>query len=93
MNKRSIPALIALNVVLLLALALVSLAPAPANAQGFASARYLMVSGPTTGGSQQDIIYIIELNSTKVVAAVYNGSDDSWSLIDGTTMLGNLRGN
>jgi len=93
MNKRSIPALIALNVVLLLALAMVSLAPAPANAQGFAAAKYLMVSGPTTGRGQQDVIYIIEMNTTRVVAGFYNASNDSWQVIGGTTMLGALRGN
>lgn len=92
MGKRSLPALIALNVVLLLALALVTLAPTPAKGQGFAAARYLMVSGPTTGRNQQDVIYIIEMNTTRVIAAFYNASDDSWQLIDGTTMLGALRG-
>lgn len=93
MGKRSLPALIALNIVLLAALALVAMAPSPARAQGFAAARYLMVSGPTTGRNQQDVIYIIEMNTTRVIAAFYNASDDSWEPIDGTIMLNALRGN
>ncbi len=91
MTKRSLPALIAMNVVLLLALVLISLAPAPAIGQGFASARYVMVAGPTTGRTKQDVIYIIEMNTTRVVAAFYNASDNTWQVIDGTSMLGAIR--
>lgn len=91
MGKRSLPAIIALNVVLLLALVLVSLSPTPATAQGFRSANYMMLSGPTTGINSQDVIYIVELNTTRVVAATYNASDDSWKIIDGTNMINALR--
>ncbi|MFG0251219.1 MAG: hypothetical protein ACF8OB_20225 [Phycisphaeraceae bacterium JB051] len=93
MGKRSLPALIALNVVLLLALVLTTLAPQPAQAQGFAAARFLMVSGPTQGRNQQDVIYIIEMNSARIVAAFYNSGTDNWEPIDGASMLGALRGN
>ena len=93
MSKRSLPALIAPNVVLLLALALVSLSPSPAQAQGFAAARFLMVSGPTTGRSQQDVIYVIEMNSARVLAAFYNSGTDTWEVIGGANMLNQFRGN
>ena len=87
MSKRSLPALIALNVVLLLALALISLSPAPAQAQGFAAARFLMVSGPTNGRRQQDVVYIMELNSARVIAGFYNSSNDTWEIIGGANMI------
>lgn len=92
MGKRSLPALIALNVVLLLALALATLAPSPAQAQGFAAARFLMVSGPTNARSQQDVVYIIELNSARVLAGFYNSANDTWEPIGGASMLDAIRG-
>lgn len=93
MGKRSLPALIALNIVLLLALALASLAPSPAQAQGFAAARFLMVSGPTNGRSQQDVVYVIEMNSARVIAGFYNSANDTWDVVGGASMLNELRGN
>ncbi len=91
--KRSKPlqALLALNLVLLAAVALVMLTPSPAPAQ-FAGVQYIMVAGQSTGRTQQDSIYVIELNSARCISLFYNGSSDNVEIMGGTDMVRDIQG-
>ena len=80
--KRALSALIALNVVLLLALAVVNLLPTEAQAQGLApGGDYIMIAGQVKGRNQQDAVYIVELRSAQVAAVMYNSNSDQLEVI------------
>jgi len=92
MNRRSIAALIAVNVVLLIAVLVVTTAPQPAQGQiGLTGAEYIMVSGPVTGRNQQDAVYLIELRTARMVGFFFNGSDRSLQMIDAVDMTPDFR--
>ena len=77
MNKRSLGSLIALNAALLVALVVTTLTPAPARAQiGFNQAQYMMVSGRITTRRQQAAVYIVEVNSAKMISLLYNSANN-----------------
>lgn len=84
MNKRSLGALIALNLVLLVALAVVMPAK-PAYGQ-LRQAEYLMISGAVTGRAQQNAVFIIELSSARMVALLFDSGNDKVDLLDGHDM-------
>lgn len=70
MNQRSIGALIAINVSLLLALVLVIL-PAPATAQG-SRGDYVILAGNASGvGGDKQAVYIIETRTSRMVALTF----------------------
>ena len=80
MNKRSLGALIALNVALVVALVATILSPQPAQAQGLGGANFIMVSGEASlvnGG--QEVVYVIETNSGRILPIIYNGSTNQWT--------------
>ncbi len=79
MNKQSLGALIALNVVLVVALALVGLSPQPAAAQAFVRPQYAMISGAVPGRVEA-AIYIVELNSARVAAVIFRSSDNTFEV-------------
>lgn len=81
MNRRTLRALLTLNVVLLVALVLVGLTPAPAQGQ-FGRSEYIMVSGLVVGRKQQAAVYIIDLANAQIAAVMYNSSNDSFETID-----------
>lgn len=81
MNRKTLGALIALNVVLLAGLAAVVLSPKQAQAQGFGRANYLMIAGDITGREQQAAIYVIETNSGRMISLIFNGSNNTWEVI------------
>ena len=89
MNKQSLGALIALNVVLLAALIVVNLAPQRATAQGFGRAQYIMVAGDVVGRSEQ-VVYVIEVNSGRVAALLFNGSNNTREILDGRNISNDL---
>ena len=91
MNKRSLTALIALNVVLVAALAVVNLAPQPASAQSFVRAQYMMVAGDAVGRPEQ-VIYIIEVTTGRVAAIIFNGSNNTFDILDGRNLTSDLQG-
>ena len=82
MNRRTLRALLALNVVLLVALVLVGLTPSEAQAQRGARAEYIMVSGRVTGRDQQSAVYILDLANARIAAVMYNSSNDKFEEID-----------
>ena len=76
MNRRSLGALVALNVLLLAALAVTSLAPAPVSGQiRTAKGDYRMVAGTWTGGgANRLIVYILDGTSSKVLPVTYDSA-------------------
>ncbi|MEX0775738.1 MAG: hypothetical protein WD042_08510 [Phycisphaeraceae bacterium] len=84
MNKQSLGALIALNVVLLLALLVVTFTGAqPAQAQlGGGPGPFLMIAGEVTGRQNQAVVYITDLKSARVVAMIFNSSNNELTTLD-----------
>lgn len=89
MNKQSLGALLALNGVLLAALAVIGLTPQPAPAQQFVRSQYIMVAGDVVGRAEQ-AIYVIELNTGRVAALIFNGSNKTLEPVDGRSILNDL---
>ncbi len=85
MNRKALGALITLNVVLLLALGLSGFAPS-ASAQAFGGPQYRMIAGKTAGRTGQSIIYITDLASTKMVAVIFNSSNNTLTPLDGRVL-------
>jgi hypothetical protein len=92
MNKRSLGALVALNVVLVVALALVTLLPQPAAAQAFGRSQYIMVAGNVVGRDQESMIYIIDVSTGRVAAIIFRGADNTFEPIAGRNILDDLGG-
>ena len=76
MNRRSLGTLIAVNFVLLIALAVVTLPPAPAEAQLRGKGEYAMVSGNVRGRSNQDAVYVVDTRRGRVASFVYEVVND-----------------
>lgn len=84
MNRNSLGALVALNVVLLMALIIVSLTPATTHAQlGGAGGQYVMLAGEVTGQKNMNAIYITELSSAKMIVVMFNGGNEKLDVIAG----------
>ncbi len=83
MDRRSLGALIALNVVVLLAVLAVTVMPQPAAAQLKGRARYAMVSGKSIGRSSQDVVYVMNLTKGQVVAFLYESEKKRVTLVGG----------
>jgi hypothetical protein len=84
MNKRSLGALIALNIALLAALVVVSLSNRT-YAQGGVNpnpGEYQMIAGNVTGRNNVNLIYIFEAHSTAMVTFFYNSADDRDDRVD-----------
>jgi hypothetical protein len=90
MNRQTLAALVVLNVVLLVALVVMSIAPPPVQAQGFARAQYVMVAGRVTGREQQDAVFVIELNTGRLAALFFNASNNNLEILGGREMLTDL---
>ena len=76
MNRRSLGALITLNIVLLAALVLVSLTPQTATAQLRRPGEYLMIPGESRGRPQENMIYLLEIGTARMVAITFNSSNN-----------------
>ena len=94
MNKRTLGALIALNLVLLVALAVVNFTSQPVHGQGFAGGGgdYVMLAGSVTWRSDQQMVYIIELRSAKMVAVMFNSNTNELELIDWRDVTADAQG-
>ena len=90
MNKRSLGGLIALNVVLLVALVLVSITPEPAYAQ-LARPEYVMVNGAIRGRGQSTGVYIIELSTSRMVCLFYSSADNRIDIAAGRDMTRDMQ--
>jgi hypothetical protein len=77
MNGRSLGALVALNGLLLAALAVSSMYPATARGQvRWARGSYRMVAGNWTGGQGiRPVVYVVDNYSSKVWGFVYSSAD------------------
>jgi hypothetical protein len=86
-NVRSLGALITLNVVLLVALVLVALTDTPpVRAQGLGRGltQYTMISGRSrTGREDVAVVYIIELNTSRVAALMFDSRTNQMEIVAG----------
>jgi hypothetical protein len=79
MTQRSLAALILVNAVLLAALTLTVMSPAPAQAQfGRGGNAYMMISGSVTGRENVDAIYIIDRDTSRMMAAVFDSRNEEF---------------
>ncbi len=93
MSKRSLPALIVLNVALLVLLGISLLLPSNVEAQlGGGGNDYLMISGAVRGRTNQDVVYIVETNSARMVAVTYRSANDEFEIVDATSIADDMRG-
>ncbi len=82
MTRRSLVALATINVVLLAALAVVSFAPTPANAQlGQPANQYMMIAGDATARSGQQAIWILDLTQQRLAAAFFNSANNNFEVM------------
>ncbi|MEL7087268.1 MAG: hypothetical protein AAGL98_02310 [Planctomycetota bacterium] len=86
MTRRSLTVLIVLNVILLGGLSLTVMNPTPAEAQFGGGRQFTMIAGQTTGRSSQAVIYIVDLNSSKVAPIFYNGNNKKFEFFGGRTI-------
>ena len=90
MNKRSLGALIALNVALLAAVLAVTVMPQPAAAQLKGRDRYAMVSGKSIGRSSQDVVYVMNLTNGQVIAFLYESVNKRVTVVGGMDFSADL---
>ena len=81
MNKRSLGALIALNLSLLAGLAVTGLAPQPAEAQVLGSKHYVMVAGDLVGRNDQSVVYVIEIETSRMIAVLVDTRTNELQLL------------
>ena len=76
MTQRSLAALIMINAVLLAAVVVAVFAPRT-QAQFAGGGQYLMISGATTGRTQQSAVYIINITSGEVLPLMFNSANQN----------------
>ena len=84
MTHRSLALLIAVNAILLAALALTTFSPAPATAQFGGGRSYTLIAGDVVGRSNQAAVYIIDLSTSAVAPVFFNGSSKKFEYFGGT---------
>ncbi|MAE64814.1 MAG: hypothetical protein CMJ18_11150 [Phycisphaeraceae bacterium] len=92
MNKRSLGALIALNIVLLAGLLIVTLTPQTAQAQRRGRSHYTMISGRTNQKSSYDIVYLINVDTAQLAALMYEEPNDRFVRVGRYDFSGDLQG-
>ena len=91
MNKRSLGALVALNVALLVALLAVTFGSRAVNAEvRRPPGAYLMVSGQAQGRTDENVVYIIETYSSKLVAIFFDSGTAKFTFVDGRVISNDL---
>jgi hypothetical protein len=91
MNRKSLPALVALNVVLLIAVVLITLTPQPVQAQ-FGRSSFLMISGEVVGQRQRNVVYIIDTSTAKMITVMFNSANDKLEIIAGRDLAQDFKG-
>ncbi len=86
MTQRSLTMLIVLNAVLLAALSVSVFSPPAAEAQIGGGANFTMIAGSVTGRSDQDAVYVIDLNTSRMAALIFNSNNNEWVVLDGVTV-------
>lgn len=82
MNRKSVSALVVLNAVLLVALFVIGLSPAPATAQGLGGGpEFLMIAGKSQIRDNVSTIYLMELRSAQMLAVQFDTRNDSLEVV------------
>jgi hypothetical protein len=94
MKKRSIAALLTLNALLLVAIIAVALRPTPTQAQrmGARAGNYLMVAGENRGTSQFDVVYILDVDTGRLLNLYYDSSAERLVVLGGREIGRDIRG-
>lgn len=82
MSRRSLSMLVVLNAVLLAALSVTVFSP-PASAQLGGGNNFTMIAGEVSGRNSQDAVYIIDLNSSRMAAIMFNSANGQIDVLDG----------
>lgn len=91
MHRKNITGLIVLNAVLLLVLGVFCLTPQPASAQlsALRGGNYMMVAGRVPGQTTSSV-YIVDLNSGKMIAVQYDDNRKAINVQGGRDITGDL---
>jgi hypothetical protein len=82
MNRKSLSALVVLNVVLLVALFVIGLTPEPAPAQGLGGGHeFLMIAGKSQIRDNVSSVYLIELQTAQMLALQFDSRNDSLDVV------------
>ncbi len=94
-TKKSLTALIVLNVALILGIAIVTLSPnpQPALAQLGGGSTYTMLAGEATGVTQEQVVYIVDTRSYRVAAITFNSGTTQFRDIAGRELLADFNPN
>jgi hypothetical protein len=91
MRTPAVATLLLLNIALLAGIAVTAFSPAPAAAQlGGAARNYTMISGSVLGRKSQDVIYIVDLNTSAIVPLFYNGASRKFEIFEGSVVSSDL---
>jgi len=90
-NRRSLAALVLINAVLLSALAVTTLTP-PAHAQFGGAGSFMMIAGQPRGRDNQNVIYIIDQQTSQMVAMMFNSSNNKFEYIGTRRISDDARG-
>ncbi len=91
MNKRSLGALIALNIVLLAAVVLLALTPPQAAAQGGGRSQYVLIPADNPARNNTQVVYILELRSGKLLATLFNSADKTFQVLGGRVITNDIQ--
>lgn len=93
MEKRTLAALVVLNLVLASAFGILHLSSQPAHAQlGMrAPNNYKMVAGDSHQRANQQVVYIVEEDSGHAIALFYNSQNNVWETFDGARIREDIR--
>jgi hypothetical protein len=83
--------LLAINLLLLVALAVVNLSPQPAAAQFGMRGDYVMISGAATGSNDTAAIYLLDLKSQRMAALLFDSRSKKLRTIAGRVVSNDLR--
>lgn len=86
MTHRSLAVLILLNVILLGGLSVTVMNPTPAEAQLGGGRQFTMITGEASGRSNQAVVYIVDLNSSRVAPIFYNSASEKFEFFGGRTI-------
>ena len=89
MNRRSLGGLIALNGALLLAVLALNFTPAQAQLR-LEPGEYTMVAGDFIGRPNQQVVWITDVRSSRVLGVVFSSGDKSLNFVNGRIINADL---
>lgn len=90
MNARSLAALVLINAALLAGLVVTLFTPQRAEAQFGGGSQYLMIAGQTKGMNDASLVYILDVRTARMIAVVYNASNDELSFVAARDMRNDI---